>query len=164
MHLPYCTYILFSNRDHKLYIRFSSNLSQRLKDHSNGKVASTKGRRPLELIYGEFHSNKMDAIRREKYFKTTSGRKALKLMLREKLDILQRWSRASLIAIGSLLRTAVNVSSTAVRSNIWTSWWQLWGFFYIHTDGCEAEYAERRNIETPSNNTTRTSFLLIYDF
>ncbi len=28
----------------------------------------------------------------------------------------------------------------------------------------EVEYAERRNIETPSNNTTRVSFLMIYDF
>ena len=28
----------------------------------------------------------------------------------------------------------------------------------------EVEYAERRNIQTPSNNTTRTSFLIYYDF
>jgi hypothetical protein len=30
--------------------------------------------------------------------------------------------------------------------------------------GAEAEYAERRNINTPSNNTTRVSFLIYYDF
>jgi hypothetical protein len=28
----------------------------------------------------------------------------------------------------------------------------------------EVEYAERRNIRTASNNTTRASFLIIYDF
>jgi len=68
-----------------MYIGYSTNLTNRLLDHKRGNVISTKGRRPLELIYTEFHTNKYDALRREKYFKTTSGKKGLKLMLREKL-------------------------------------------------------------------------------
>jgi len=68
-----------------MYIGYSANLTNRLRDHHGGKVLSTKGRRPFELIYTEFHSNKYDALRREKYFKTTAGKKGLKLMLREKL-------------------------------------------------------------------------------
>lgn len=32
------------------------------------------------------------------------------------------------------------------------------------TEAAEVEYAERRNIETKSNNTTRASFLFIFDF
>ena len=72
-----------------MYIGYSANLTKRLLDHKNGNVLSTKGRRPLELIYTEFHSNKYDALRREKYFKTTSGKKGLKLMLREKLGELR---------------------------------------------------------------------------
>ena len=40
-------------------------------------------RRPLELIFYEVYFNKKDALRREKYFKTTAGKKALKIMLRE---------------------------------------------------------------------------------
>jgi len=72
-----------------MYIGYSANLPKRLLDHKNGNVLSTKGRRPLELIYTEFHTNKYDALRREKYFKTSSGKKGLKLMLREKLVMLR---------------------------------------------------------------------------
>lgn len=89
MILPYCVYVLYSTKDEKMYIGYSTNLPKRLQDHYNGNVLSTKGRRPLELIYTEFHSNKYDALRREKYFKTTSGKKGLKLMLREKLASLK---------------------------------------------------------------------------
>lgn len=86
MVLPYCTYILISLKDSKLYIGFTSNLINRLKDHNDGKTVSTKGRRPLKLIYCEYHISKKDAMRRESYFKTTAGKKAIKLMLRESLD------------------------------------------------------------------------------
>jgi len=90
MYLPYCVYVLFSHYDKDLYVGFSANLARRLNEHRYGKVLSTKGRRPLELIYTEFHSNKYDALRREKYLKTTTGKKGLKLMLREKLIALTR--------------------------------------------------------------------------
>lgn len=72
-----------------MYIGFSTNLTNRLREHNKGNVLSTRGRRPLELIYTEFHTNKYDALRREKYFKTTSGKKGLKLMLRRKLAMLR---------------------------------------------------------------------------
>ena len=85
MHLAYCTYVLFSHHDGDLYVGFSSNLTNRIKDHKNGKVSSTKGRRPLELIYCEFHQNKYDALE-EKYLKSTAGKKGLKLMIRESLE------------------------------------------------------------------------------
>ena len=86
MKLPYCVYVLRSKKDDMLYTGFSSNLKQRLSDHYNGKVVSTAKRRPLELIYCEYHQSKQDALRREKYLKTGAGKKALKLMLRESLS------------------------------------------------------------------------------
>lgn len=89
MFLPYCVYVLFSHRDKKFYFGYSANLNNRLQDHQRGRVLSTKGRRPLELVYCEFHKNKMDALRREKYFKTTAGKKGIKLMLRERLKELK---------------------------------------------------------------------------
>ena len=85
MILPYCVYILFSKRDFKLYIGYSSNLKARIKDHNDGGTTSTSKRRPLILIYCEYHRSKIDAMRREKYFKTTAGKKAIKLMLRDSL-------------------------------------------------------------------------------
>ena len=83
--LKYCVYVLLSKKDEKLYIGFSTDLRQRLTAHFNGHVAATASRRPLELIYCEYHRTRADALRREKYFKTTAGKKALKLMLRDSI-------------------------------------------------------------------------------
>lgn len=86
MKLPYSVYVLISLKDQKFYVGYSANVDQRLKDHANGNVVSTKDRRPLELIYIEYHNNKYDALRRERYFKTSKGRKALRLIIRESLE------------------------------------------------------------------------------
>jgi len=83
--LPFCVYVLISRKDYLLYIGYTTNLNQRIKEHANGDTKSTSPRRPLELIYCEFHSNKPDAMRREGYFKTSAGKRALNLMLREAL-------------------------------------------------------------------------------
>ena len=85
MPLPFCVYVLLSQVDHLLYVGYSTNLQKRIEDHNAGNSKSTAPRRPLELIYCEFHSSRMDAQRREKYFKTSAGRKAIKLMLRKSL-------------------------------------------------------------------------------
>ena len=83
--LPYCVYVLLSEKDKLLYIGYTSNLERRLKEHAEGKTTSTEPRRPLILIYCEYHLEKEDAQRREMYFKTSAGKKALKLMMRESL-------------------------------------------------------------------------------
>ena len=92
MPLPYCVYILISKVDGFLYIGFTKNLRNRFNDHRYGRVKSTKERRPLTITYLEFHTNKKDAERRERYFKTTKGKKAIRLMIREGLkDHLHNW-------------------------------------------------------------------------
>ena len=83
--LPYCVYILFSLKDFKLYIGYSTRLEERFREHMEGSTKSTAWRRPLEIIFCEYYVQKQDATRREKYFKTTAGKKALKLMLRHTL-------------------------------------------------------------------------------
>ena len=85
MPLPYCVYVLFSQKDHLLYIGFTTNLEQRLRYHNDGKAKSTSPRRPLMLIFCEHYLFEMDARKREMYFKTTPGKKALKLMLQRTL-------------------------------------------------------------------------------
>jgi putative endonuclease len=77
----YCVYILFSEKDFLLYIGYSSDLSSRKRKHDIGGVKSTAPRRPLKLIYYECFLFKADAMRREAYFKTSMGRKPIKLML-----------------------------------------------------------------------------------
>ena len=85
MILPYCVYVLQSQKDLLLYHGYTTNITQRLIDHNKGKTTSTATRRPLKLIYCEFFMNKADAQRREKYFKTTHGIRMLKLLLRRTL-------------------------------------------------------------------------------
>jgi putative endonuclease len=77
------TYVLLSEKDHKQYIGYTSNLKKRVEEHFSGKSYATKSRLPLELIFYEAFVNQKDALRREKYFKTNPGKRTLKLMLRE---------------------------------------------------------------------------------
>ena len=85
MHLSYCVYILFSEKDCLLYIGFTTNLTNRVDKHNSGGVISTAPRRPLKLIFCEYYLFEEDARAREMYFKTSMGKKALKLMLGETL-------------------------------------------------------------------------------
>ncbi|MCF8367468.1 MAG: GIY-YIG nuclease family protein [Bacteroidales bacterium] len=83
--LKYCVYILYSLKDNKLYIGFTTDIKRRLAEHQSGNSKSTAPRRPLKLIFCEYYLSKEDALRREKYFKTTAGKKTIKLMLKESL-------------------------------------------------------------------------------
>ena len=67
------------------YIGYSADLKNRLKRHNASLVSSTKPYMPWELVFYEAYKNKSDAKRREQYLKTTKGRKALRLMLKETL-------------------------------------------------------------------------------
>lgn len=70
----YYTCVLHSEKDGKKYTGYTSNLSLRLEAHHNGKVLSTKHRRPLQLIYFEACLSQKDALKREKYLKTHYGK------------------------------------------------------------------------------------------
>ena len=72
--------------DGGLYIGFTTDLTRRLEEHNSGASAATAPRRPFELVFCEHYRSKTDALRREVYLKTSSGRRALKLMLQESLQ------------------------------------------------------------------------------
>lgn len=84
--LPYCVYVLLSEKDKLLYIGFTRNIMQRLRQHNAGEAKSTSFRRPLQLLFTEHYLFEVDARRREMYFKTSMGRKALRLMLMSTLE------------------------------------------------------------------------------
>lgn len=73
----FTVYILLSEKDNKRYVGFTDNIERRLLEHNSGRVISTMNRRPFILIYSEEYENKSDAMKREKYFKTHSGRNFL---------------------------------------------------------------------------------------
>jgi len=72
------TYVLRSEKDKKLYVGWTDNLSRRVEEHNRGKVNSTRLRTPFELVYYEACLDKDKAIAREKYFKTGFGRRFLR--------------------------------------------------------------------------------------
>jgi putative endonuclease len=82
----YYVYVLFSEKDNKLYIGFTLDLKKRFYKHTSGFVQATKNRRPLKLIYYESYTLQADAKRREKYLKSGGGRKELAKQLETIFD------------------------------------------------------------------------------
>jgi len=76
-------YVLESFKDHERYIGYTNNLKKRLEEHKKGLSFSTKFRLPFKLIYFEGCLNMQDAKRRERYLKTTQGRRFLGLRLQD---------------------------------------------------------------------------------
>ncbi|MCX6917291.1 MAG: GIY-YIG nuclease family protein [Verrucomicrobia bacterium] len=76
-------YVLRSARDGQLYTGCTNDLRSRLALHNAGQVPSTRERRPFELIYYEACLNKRDAFRREKYLKTSYGKRYIKVRCRD---------------------------------------------------------------------------------
>ena len=74
----YYIYILQSEKDNNFYTGYTSDLRKRLDDHNNGLVTSTKNRRPFNLVYFEGCLSKKDALHREKYLKTSWGKRYVK--------------------------------------------------------------------------------------
>ncbi|OGI94274.1 hypothetical protein A3A03_01485 [Candidatus Nomurabacteria bacterium RIFCSPLOWO2_01_FULL_40_18] len=58
-------YILKSSRDDNLYIGSTNDLRRRLSEHNDGKVRSTKARRPFVLRYYEAFFTEISARKRE---------------------------------------------------------------------------------------------------
>lgn len=71
-------YILVSSADGMVYTGCTRDLRQRFKMHEAGRVASTANRLPLKLVYYEACLDERDAFRREKYLKTTYGKRYIR--------------------------------------------------------------------------------------
>ena len=78
------------------YTGYTSNLKKRLEKHEKGLVTSTKNRLPVELIYFEGCKNQQDATKREKYLKTTYGKRYLKNRMVNYLDNIPQGESRSL--------------------------------------------------------------------
>ena len=79
-------YILQSEKDNYFYTGYSKDLEQRIAKHNSGMVTSTKYRRPFKLVYFEACLHEDDAIKREKYLKTTYGKRYIKNRIKNYLD------------------------------------------------------------------------------
>jgi putative endonuclease len=73
-------YVLLQNNGN-LYTGYSEDVKRRIKEHQEGKVASTRNNRPLKLVLYEGYLFEEDARRREKYLKTSDGKRDIKRQL-----------------------------------------------------------------------------------
>lgn len=73
--MPY-VYILQSTKNNKCYIGHTADLDRRFRDHQSGKVSSTKGIRPLKLVFKQEYltisearkvENRLKALKRKDY-------------------------------------------------------------------------------------------------
>lgn len=68
-------YVLQSDLDKKFYTGITQDLMKRVGEHNSGVSKATKTRVPLKLVYYEFCLNHKDAMKRERYLKTTWGKR-----------------------------------------------------------------------------------------
>ena len=81
-------YVLISSVDGGFYTGLTGDVKRRVEEHSEGLVETTRDRRPLELVYYEACNSRKDACRREKYLKTSAGKRYLRNRLSEHLETL----------------------------------------------------------------------------
>lgn len=74
----YYIYLLQSVKTQKWYTGYTKNLRKRFIQHENNESPYTKGRGPFRLIYYEACLNEFDAKARERYLKSSMGRRYLK--------------------------------------------------------------------------------------
>jgi len=60
-------------------------LKRRYAEHKRGNVTSTKPFLPCRLLLYEAYALKSDALRREKFLKTTEGKRLLRRQIRDVL-------------------------------------------------------------------------------
>lgn len=84
----YVYFLLLSNND--IYKGLTEDIKRRISEHELGKVESTCNYRPLKLIGYEGYALKSDAMRREKFLKTTEGRRLLNQQYRDVIEEMKK--------------------------------------------------------------------------
>ncbi len=74
----YYVYVLLSEKDGNKYVGYTNNLKRRLVIHNAGRVRSTRNRLPMKLVHFEGCLDRADATRREKYLKTSWGKRYIR--------------------------------------------------------------------------------------
>ena len=81
----FTVYVLFSEKYRKIYIGYTSNLSNRIESHNE---LATKGYtvkyRPWQVVYTEEFNEKATALKREKELKSARGRSFVWNLIDEK--------------------------------------------------------------------------------
>ena len=76
----YFVYAIKSLHRNYIYVGLTNNIQRRISQHNNGESKTTRPYRPFVLIYSEQLKTRMDARKREKYFKSGIGKEFLKTL------------------------------------------------------------------------------------
>ena len=79
----YVYFLLLNNQN--IYTGYTSILNRRIAEHNAGKVVSTKHLRPVIFLGYEAYLLKTDAMRRERFLKTTEGKRLFRLQYKDVL-------------------------------------------------------------------------------
>ncbi len=88
-------YILKSLDYEKTYVGITNDLKRRLSEHNSGNSIYTGKFKPWKIVYAEEYSTIQEARRKEKYFKTSAGRKKLKKILMDIIAPVAQKDRAA---------------------------------------------------------------------
>jgi len=74
-------YILINETNTGTYTGVTDDIKRRLKEHNLGKVKSSNPYRPYKVIHMETFATLKEARQKEKFYKSTTGRRKLKQIL-----------------------------------------------------------------------------------
>ena len=74
-------------KNNQIYTGSTGDLDRRMNEHKKGKVKSTRNKLkiPLKILLVERYNLKTDAMRRERFLKTTEGKRLLNKQIRDTL-------------------------------------------------------------------------------
>lgn len=76
--MPYFTYILKSEKNNDIYIGSCENVLIRLNRHNAGKVKSTKGYKPWDLLEFKQFNTRGEAVKQERFLKSHQQKEIIK--------------------------------------------------------------------------------------
>ena len=81
------TYVyILKLKNSQLYKGVTSDLKRRISEHRSGRVLTTAKNLPISLIAYEAYLKESDAVRRERFLKTTEGRRLLRQQYRDAIQ------------------------------------------------------------------------------
>lgn len=79
--MHYVYFLLMNNK--QIYTGSTGNLKARISQHESGRVTTTSKYLPVTLLGYEAYTLKTDAARREKFMKTTEGKRLFRQQYRD---------------------------------------------------------------------------------
>jgi len=74
----YYVYILLNDAKTRTYTGVAEDVDRRLKEHNAGRVVSSKPYRPYKIVHSEPYKTLVEARKKEKFYKSTTGRRSIK--------------------------------------------------------------------------------------